>query len=420
MGDASSDRLLGDVAENRSDSEDESCPSNHARISLPPGAPSAPGGFRTTASQSKEESYDYPPDYDPLTPAKFPTFYMRRGTGTFFGTVANLVNSAVGAGMLSLPFAYQCSGVVMGSLMLILFGALASLSLHVIGRVQKRTNAKTFQECVAKVLGRRAEVAVTCAQLVFFPGICVAFLDIIPDQIVPVLSQWTSPDSLVAQRELIIVFVAVICLLPLMFLRNIQKLSPLATFSVAACVYTVFMFLARAVSAVNKHGWPDITTGEPSPLAGTTGFEVSLIRYNLAGIIKSVPLFSSAYFVHTTYPLVFAELAKRKLSRYNVNRKQHPACPPNSTFGTTVTTLRAEMILYVVWPPGVRVALYSPTLTLFTPPVSPPSPLQPTSTNIPPRSQLAHLDGPRRRRSHGHLLLGVRGGWPLWLHLRGA
>ena len=38
-------------------------------------------------------------------------------------------------------------------------------------------------------------VALACAQLVFFPGICVAFLDIIPDQLVPIFSEWASPSS---------------------------------------------------------------------------------------------------------------------------------------------------------------------------------------------------------------------------------
>ena len=119
-----------------------------------------------------------------------------QGKGTFFGTVANLVNSAVGAGMLSLPFAYQASGLVLGSALLCVFALLVTYSLHVIGRAQKQTNSKTYQEVARKVLGARAEAACIYGQLLFFVGVCVGFLDIIPDQLVPVLQYAHAHHSL--------------------------------------------------------------------------------------------------------------------------------------------------------------------------------------------------------------------------------
>ena len=176
-----------------------------------------------------------------------------QGKGTFFGTVANLVNSAVGAGMLSLPFAYQASGLVLGSALLCVFALLVTYSLHVIGRAQKQTNSKTYQEVARKVLGARAEAACIYGQLLFFVGVCVGFLDIIPDQLVPVLQYAHAHHGLPASlchREVVIVGVAVCVLLPMMFIRNIARLSPLATFSVCAIFYTVGMFVARTVTVV--------------------------------------------------------------------------------------------------------------------------------------------------------------------------
>jgi hypothetical protein len=90
------------------------------------------------------------------SPLKYIPFYSHKGTGTFFGTVANLVNSAVGAGMLAVPFAFQASGLALGTLILIFFTTLATFSMHIIGRAQKKTNARTYQEIVSNLLVRIA------------------------------------------------------------------------------------------------------------------------------------------------------------------------------------------------------------------------------------------------------------------------
>jgi len=281
------------------DTEDESSLSAAAAVaaeSLVPGPPVLPSS--STAN---------------FLPQAANPFYARAGTGTFFGSVANLVNAAVGAGMLSLPFALQHSGLLLGCILLLVLGLLSCLSLHVIGRAQKQTDSRTYQECVAKVLGERARIIVTYGQLVFFVGICVAFLDITPDQLAPVFSQWVGHDSPLARRELIIVMIAVVVLLPLMFLKNIQKLSPLATFSVVAVSYTSCVFVARAASQLAANGWPAFTLLEPPENSGDAA-AVSLFCVSVS-MFKSLPLYSSAYFVHTTYPLVFAELNTRKLTR---------------------------------------------------------------------------------------------------------
>merc|ERR1712100_879406 len=96
-----------------------------------------------------------------------------------------------------------------------------------------------------------------------------------------------------------------------MFIRNIQKLSPVATFSVCGSFYTVGLFVYEAAFAVHLHDIPEFVFGEPKP---NIGAQVSTVRASI-NIFKTIPLYCSAYFVHTTYPLVFYEMRKKKLSR---------------------------------------------------------------------------------------------------------
>merc|ERR1719443_2755102 len=107
------------------------------------------------------------------------------------------------------------------------FGLIVAFSLHLVGRAQKFANARTYQESVKKLVGPKAEIVIIVFQLLFLIGACIGFLDIIPDQLVPVFHHLIGPDNILTKREFLICVVAVAILLPLMFVRNIQKLWPL-------------------------------------------------------------------------------------------------------------------------------------------------------------------------------------------------
>lgn len=261
------------------------------------------------AERDDQDSYE-DSDTD-LMENKTELFYAKGedGTGTFAGSVANMINSAIGAGVLGLPFAFQAAGTVLGCIFCFFFGSIILYSLHVVGRAQKMTNSATYQEAVYKFLGRKAEIGVIILQLMFLIGACIGFLDIIPDQLVPVMSHWTSSDSIVANREFIICVLAACPILPLMFVQNIQKLWPLATFSVIAITYCLGMIMARSIPEMGK---PHNCMGEAKPYPGD---EVSYFRASVS-IIKAVPIFCFAFNIHTTYPLVFAEMdAPKSLTR---------------------------------------------------------------------------------------------------------
>ena len=101
---------------------------------------------------------------------------------------------------------------------------------------------------------------------------------------------------------------AAFVLLPLMLIRNIQKLSALATFSVVAIVYTAVLFVAQALYVLSTKGAPELVVGEPSPSEGS---QMSWGRAS-AGVIKALPIFAQVFFSHPSYPLIFAELRQPK------------------------------------------------------------------------------------------------------------
>lgn len=104
------------------------------------------------------------------------------------GSMANLANAAIGAGVLAFPLAYQEAGIVLGPLLTVAFGTILGYTLHIIASAadvaRKRTgNAGSYQEIVKTLLGPTAENAIIILQVVYLTGCNVCMLMIICDQV---------------------------------------------------------------------------------------------------------------------------------------------------------------------------------------------------------------------------------------------
>ena len=176
------------------------------------------------------------------------TFLAGGGIGTFSGSVANLCNSAMGASTLALPSVAAELGLVLFVVVSLCMCLLNLSALHAVGRSQQRTNANNYQDAVGKLLGARWQRAMAVAQLLGLFGICVGQHMIVVDQIGPLLL--ALHPSLT--RRAAIALNAVIVLLPLSFIRNMQAMAPLATFATGAIFYALMLLVVRAAVLVGQ------------------------------------------------------------------------------------------------------------------------------------------------------------------------
>ena len=82
-----------------------------------------------------------PPTLSPPSPRRRPHTTRPTRAGTIFSSVVNLVNTVVGAGVLSLPFAFNKTGVVVGSAVLLMCYFLMGLVRAVTHRVAMNVGA---------------------------------------------------------------------------------------------------------------------------------------------------------------------------------------------------------------------------------------------------------------------------------------
>jgi amino acid permease len=140
----------------------------------------------------------------------------RYRTGSFFGSVVNLCNNAIGSGVLVFPYAFGQTGLLAGLALSLVFCGVLQYTYYVVGRIQQATGTASYQELIRTVLGRRGERLALATQVLFIFGGCVCYFDIVADQ---VESVFQVDDH--ATRVLIIAIAACACL-PLLFIKNME------------------------------------------------------------------------------------------------------------------------------------------------------------------------------------------------------
>lgn len=207
-------------------------------------------------------------------------------------SVFTLCNSAIGAGVLSLPFAFKHSGLVGGVVLCVLVGAAEAFTLYVLSKFAERYQADSYGSLVRKTLGRKLMALLATIMVVYLLGSCIVYLIIIGDTFSALGALYFGPSS--PSRNAIIMVLGLAVLLPLCLVR---KLGHLASLSAAAVVG--FWYTAGVVAVV---GSMQAYSRWPNPMEG-----VALIKWDLAALY-AVPIVCFGFNCHANVVSIFSEL----------------------------------------------------------------------------------------------------------------
>lgn len=221
------------------------------------------------------------------------------------GSMANLANAAIGAGVLAFPLAYKEAGLVLGPLFTVAFGAILGYTLHVISRAaivaRERTgSAGSYQEVVGAVLGPRAEKTIIVLQAVYLTGCNVCMLMIIRDQVAPVLTKDLGAHHWVV-RGLIPLAAWGICF-PLSLIRDMSVFAWPSSLSQLGIFYSVGV-------VVWHYFHMDTEDQSSSTSLGELDSERLLWGTGTRGLVSSLPLICFGFQCHLTFSLVYDSLA---------------------------------------------------------------------------------------------------------------
>ncbi|KAK9804447.1 hypothetical protein WJX73_002133 [Symbiochloris irregularis] len=161
-----------------------------------------------------------------------------------------MCNSAIGAGVLSLPFAFGCAGIAGCISLCVVLGAFEGFTLYVLAKFAERYSAHTYSKLVRKALGRKLSATLSGVMLLYLWGSCIAYLVIIGDCFASILGLYI--DGALADRRLIIAAAGLIIILPMCFPRELGALAWVSMAAVIGFVFTAIAVVIRGTELVRQ------------------------------------------------------------------------------------------------------------------------------------------------------------------------
>ncbi|GMI23358.1 hypothetical protein TeGR_g4161 [Tetraparma gracilis] len=93
----------------------------------------------------------------------------------------NLLATVIGGGVLSLPFAYAASGLVLTTVFVLLAACMGSFSLYILCSCARRTGGVTYGDVVRRAFGPRAELGLQLTLATFLLFVVTAYMVLIRD-----------------------------------------------------------------------------------------------------------------------------------------------------------------------------------------------------------------------------------------------
>lgn len=166
---------------------------------------------------------------------------------------AMLVNAAVGAGVLSLPFAFRSAGWAGALIVLLVVASLQSFTLYVLSRWAEQTGSSSYGTLVYKALGPKVSVIVNIVVFVYLYGSAVAYLVILGDCLTPFARLFFgSVEAWYTNRKVLTTLFSSAFILPMCF-GNLNSTTGASILNFFAFLVVIGIVMFRSFQTIRGH-----------------------------------------------------------------------------------------------------------------------------------------------------------------------
>jgi amino acid permease len=162
----------------------------------------------------------------------------------------NLCAATLGAGTLGLPYAVDHTGAVVGSIMLVLCGAVTVYTIDLLILTLEKTGLSTYEALSKHLIGPRFEKFIAGLIILFCWGVACAYVVVIGTIIEPLQTIQKLPQGTWGDRLMTFIFWLAF-MLPLSLLRDINSLRYASLVGFLATFYLVLAIVIYAASGGN-------------------------------------------------------------------------------------------------------------------------------------------------------------------------
>jgi amino acid permease len=214
------------------------------------------------------------------------------------GAIANLCSATLGAGILSLPFAFYLAGWVVGSIMLVLSALATTFSIQILARASEIRHSQAYETLVEQHLSPRASALTRLCIVVFCFGCAVAYIIAIGDLF----------ERLGLSRIPSMVVVWAIIMLPLSCQRKMKSLQCASSIGIASISMLV---VCAGIQLLLDWHVPHVTAPEDgtTPSIFNTRHRLKMgPAHGLLGILKACPIILFAFSCQVNVCAIYHEL----------------------------------------------------------------------------------------------------------------
>jgi len=238
------------------------------------------------------------------------------GSSTIPASITNLVKTIIGCSILCVPYAFGQTGLLLGSVLLILCGIIQAVALHLLAlcvlKAQSRGEDTSFRALASAALGPSAatDLLVEGCVLACCFGFAIGQLMTMGGLLPQICDYMGLGGEYWSNNQFWISVVGWCIGLPLMCLNNLDSLKVTSYIGNAGIVYVVVVLCAFAVGFIPVASAPDqVVTLEPPAHSQYT---------SLPGLVESLPIFVAGFSCAQNLPTLVLELKDNSVRRIDI------------------------------------------------------------------------------------------------------
>eukprot|EP00908_Phaeocystis_cordata_P009860 Transcript_20670.p1 GENE.Transcript_20670~~Transcript_20670.p1 ORF type:complete len:521 (-),score=134.30 Transcript_20670:167-1603(-) len=281
------------------------------------------------------------------------------GSGTFRSSVFMVFNSAVGSGLLTLPYAFLAGGLFGGALTLLFFVVVEFGTVLAVLQCTAASYQRAYPGVVRHYLGPRAGNVFSAVIALYCFFACAGGLIIVKNVMPPLLRPLTHGAASAWASPYVQVGVAAVAVFPLLCLRHISSLRFTAMLSFGAACFVVVVVAYEYFAGVRDAAadgpldywgeWPSACLAVPNVmLALQAHLQVPAIYADMAPHARSLKAMAAAAGVaYVLILLLYATIAAfglltfRRATRPNIMESDYDAARPEVVAARLCLTLTA-------------------------------------------------------------------------------
>jgi amino acid permease len=166
-----------------------------------------------------------------------------------FGAIFNLMNYALGAGILALPYAFRQAGLIMGALLVIAVGSATIFGMFLLLSASRTAKAYGYEQLARVSYGDNFAQFVKITIIIDSFGALSAYMILIAETTTGISKIYIGADSIWTNKILVLTLVTIFIMLPLCSLKNINYLGFTSALSLVPLVYFLILQIVYLVKA---------------------------------------------------------------------------------------------------------------------------------------------------------------------------